>query len=229
MICPDLYKDIVEYTPLADLLLLSKASPIFDAVIKWVGRNVFYYGARFTDLGDAKNNEVKGYMIIESDFGQKRLLMKQGNTYRDVYSNNIMMDRTIATQYSNEKNDCLYNISKYAMILHDSKKDVVITVDGNRTMITIRPIDFDGSVNTMSLYNAVNIYPVTDLSQVSYVDMNTGIYKYDEFNGRNALMQRGQRYVRRDNVGCGNRIYYGRFKILYDKVWLTSGPIIPLW
>lgn len=78
MICPDLYRTIVEFVPLANLRLFSDASPIFDKVIKQVGRKIFYYRDRLTDL------TAGNYVIIESQFGQKCILKVMKDCYNDI-------------------------------------------------------------------------------------------------------------------------------------------------
>lgn len=205
MICPDLYRTIVEFVPLANLRLLSDASPIFDTIIKQVGRKIFYYRDRLTDL------TVDNYVIIESQFGQKCILKIMKDCYNDIYSGNIMFERTIVRKRSN--NDQKKDISKHAVILYDPRKKVKLIINGNCTTAVFEPI------YSRRIIDIVNIYPVTNICNVSYIDMNTKIYKYDEFNtGEIKLMgsQLLDKYIGKEP----KRVYYGCFKILYDS---TSG------
>ena len=211
MICPDLYKDIVEYTPLADLLLLSKASPIFDVVIKRVGRKIFYYGDHVVDLS------TDDYTIIETEFGKKYLLCNQKYTYIIMFSNDIVMKRILAHRSCIEKNDWERDISEFAAILYDPKKDIVITVDGS-TVIT------SGPIGITKVNNIVNICPVTDARQIQYIDINNKIYKCDEFNSKDRIEFRKSRHTYNYAENDGN-VYYGHFKILYNGTWTNNNTI----
>lgn len=218
MICSDLYRTIVEYVPLADLRLLSNASPIFDTIIKQVGRKIFYYRDRLTDL------TVDNYVIIESQFGQKCILKIMKDCYNDIYSGNIMFERTIIRKRSlddqgRSNNDQKKDISKYAVSLYDLRKDIKLNINGECTTVIFKPIA------PVDVSDIVNICPVTNICNVRYIDMNTKIYKYDEFNtDRVELM--GSQLLDKYHGKEVKRVYYGCFKILYDSTsgtWTDSG------
>lgn len=106
-ICPDLFKSIVEFVPLADLKYLSKASPIFDNVIANTIKVGIVYGRKNVIILRPKKD-----IVIRTAGNVLRIMWP----HRDRYINN----RKVNYLHCTNEHDMIVSLAKKYRRVHNN-------------------------------------------------------------------------------------------------------------
>lgn len=129
MICTDLWPNIISYCSIRDLCTLSKASPLFDPLIRSLGMPPILFSIEYGQL-QYQMMEPDHFMIIEIN-GSKYFLRRHQDDYRlnsikvaiTVGSKNIRMIHTVNEITNDMIHNCAWfiDIKKYRIIVRRSE------------------------------------------------------------------------------------------------------------
>lgn len=199
-ICHDLIPLIVSYSSYDSLYDLSKASPIFDAVICNDNRKVFYDDGQHFVLGEK-------HTIIQTDYGKKYLLIDHNGKY-NVNGKHAIYKLDISWTNVRHRSG--------RTVLYDSKKDIIASVNFGVTQIMSEPLYVPIDKRF------VDIRPITDIEQVNYIDLKNRTFKKNEF-AKESYNDYISIFDKANSLMSPTIVLYGRFKVLFhNDCWVPA-------
>lgn len=164
-IAPDLFRAIIEYIPILDLRDLSRASPIFDAVICKALPKIVYHGNQYFLAAN-------GLIIIKDSTGIVRSLKETDSSYRDDnktyhhYMVLFMNDTVPGKKYTKDilANYCaIINKTAIRICKPTNVRDVLSSDDTMSVYFDKFPgLPWNGHIDIINKYLVDKLYNVTE-------------------------------------------------------------------